>query len=146
MNSRQNFVINFKFKSRKQSLLVFCVWLRAFVQYVLTRSSGALWAPTSSMRPFGPPLALRASFWFLDFFLILDFWIFWIFLTLKNGFTAKFWWFSFFYFQNPTSVAKISKKSRFHSKTVIIIINLTSITTGVSKLNRSAAPDIWSAP
>ena len=24
--------------------------------YILTRSSGALWAPTSSLRPFGPPL------------------------------------------------------------------------------------------
>ena len=34
-------------------------------KYESTRSLGALRAPTSSMRRFGPPLALRASFWSL---------------------------------------------------------------------------------
>ena len=76
------------------------------------------------MRPFGPPLD------FLDFSNPQK----WIRSTILMIFL--------FYFQNPTSVAKISKKSKFPSKIVIITINLTSITTGVSKLNRSAAPDI----
>ena len=39
--------------------------------------------------------------------------------------------FPFFYFQNPTSVVKFSKKkSTFHSKIVMFLINPTSLTIG----------------
>ena len=36
-------------------------YISKFKKYQKTRSAGALRAPTSSMRPFGPLLALRAS-------------------------------------------------------------------------------------
>ena len=52
---------------------------------------------------------------------------------------VKFWWFSFFLTLNRTSVAKVSL---FHSKFVKIIIGWSSPATGVSKINRPAAPDI----
>ena len=67
-------------------------------QLFKTRSSGALRAPTSSLRLFGPPLALRASFWpfgFLDFSgffgffgLFRIFQDFWYFLDFQD-----FWYF-----------------------------------------------------
>ena len=89
--------------------------------------------PQLLLWPFGPPFGP------VDFWILLNFLDF---LTLKNGFLAKFWSFSFFTFKMWHLVQKLAF-SQFYSKIIIIIIKWSSITTGVLNFNHSSRDQGW---